>query len=223
MSPEQFTGETVDRRTGVYSAGVVLHQLLTGERPFEGGLTTIMHKVLNAEPPKPSQISALCTPALDAVVAKAMAKNRDQRYGSAEAFARALGRAEAVGTTVNVRCTAAVRPLEPIIRPPRWQPRLPRRLRYAHPFAFAVIGISMLALGGAAVWFAATEWPKPYTDGGLVRTPVPLPEAPLTKVEGHLRSRSRHRRRRVLPAPQLKPRVPQKRRHPKSKEQVRLG
>jgi PDZ domain len=182
MSPEQFTGETVDLRTDIYSAGVVLYQLLTGERPFEGGLTTIMHKVLNAEPPKPSQISALCTPSLDAVVAKAMAKNRDRRYGSAEAFARALGRAEAGGTAVNVRRTAAVRPPEPIIRPPSWPPRLPRRLRYAHPFASVVIGISMVALGGAAVWVAETGWPKRHTEGALVRTPAPLPKTALKTV-----------------------------------------
>ena len=90
MSPEQFRGEVVDARTDVYSAGVVLYQLLTGERPFEGGLTAIMHKVLTTEPPVPSQLSGTAPPSLDAVVKQAMAKRPDDRYASAAAFAEAL-------------------------------------------------------------------------------------------------------------------------------------
>ncbi len=57
MSPEQFMGQTVDARTDIYSSGVLLFQLLTGERPFEGSMATIMHKALNTQPPKPSELS----------------------------------------------------------------------------------------------------------------------------------------------------------------------
>lgn len=90
MSPEQFMGQTVDARTDLYSSGVMLYQLLTGEKPFEGGLTAIMHKVLHTEPPPPSALSVSVTPALDAVVRKAMAKRPEDRFAAAADFALAL-------------------------------------------------------------------------------------------------------------------------------------
>jgi tRNA A-37 threonylcarbamoyl transferase component Bud32 len=90
MSPEQFMGQTVDSRTDIYSTGVMLYQLLTGEKPFEGGLTAIMHKVLNTEPPPPSALSVTVPHAFDAVVQRAMSKRPSQRFASAQEFATAL-------------------------------------------------------------------------------------------------------------------------------------
>lgn len=93
MSPEQFRGEPVDQRTDIYSSGVLLYQLLTGERPFEGSVTSIMHKVLNVAPPAPSELSVIVPPALDGVVMRAMAKRPEERFPSAAAFAAAIGAA----------------------------------------------------------------------------------------------------------------------------------
>jgi serine/threonine-protein kinase len=98
MSPEQFMGQTVDARTDIYSAGVLLYQLLTGEKPFDGGFTAIMHKVLNTEPPPPSALSVTVPHAFDAVVKQAMAKRPDDRFGAASDFATAIREASAAKT-----------------------------------------------------------------------------------------------------------------------------
>ncbi|WP_372623363.1 serine/threonine-protein kinase [Falsiroseomonas sp.] len=90
MSPEQFTGEEADARSDLYSAGVVLYQLLTRERPFPGGTSAVHHQVLHGTPPRPSALSPAIPPSLDAVVARAMARRPEDRYPDAASFARAL-------------------------------------------------------------------------------------------------------------------------------------
>ncbi|MFO1026595.1 MAG: serine/threonine-protein kinase [Acetobacteraceae bacterium] len=117
MSPEQFMGQTVDPRTDIYACGVLLYQMLTGERPFEGGLSAIMHKVLNTEPIPPSQLSVNVTPALDTVVKKAMAKRPAERFQSAHDFSEALvtavrapGAAATLDTLTAEEATLVARP-----------------------------------------------------------------------------------------------------------------
>lgn len=90
MSPEQFMGQPVDGRSDIFSCGVILYQFLTGEKPFTGNSTTIMFKVLHEEPLAPSMLNVALPSAFDAVVRKAMAKNPDERYQSAQEFAQAI-------------------------------------------------------------------------------------------------------------------------------------
>ena len=90
MSPEQLTGDAVDRRSDVYSCGVILYQLLTGTRPFTGSPATVMHQVLHEPPAAPSIRKPSLPAALDPVVLTAMAKDPSQRYADARAFSAAL-------------------------------------------------------------------------------------------------------------------------------------
>ena len=90
MSPEQFMGQRVDGRSDLFSAGVILYQFLTGEKPFAGQLTTIMHKVLKEDPIAPSELNVQVPSVFDGVIRKAMAKRPDDRYQTAAEFAAAL-------------------------------------------------------------------------------------------------------------------------------------
>src|SRR3954464_668285 len=94
MSPEQITGANIDKRTDVFSAGIILYQFLTGEKPFTGsGAWTIAKKIIQEEPPLPSSLNNAITPLFDALVNKALAKNPDQRFQSARDLAVGLRRA----------------------------------------------------------------------------------------------------------------------------------
>jgi serine/threonine-protein kinase len=94
MSPEQIQGEPLDRRTDIFSAGIILYEFLTGGKPFTGqGAWTIAKKILQDEPPAPSTVDKTIAPVYDAIVAKALAKRIDARYQSARDLGMALKRA----------------------------------------------------------------------------------------------------------------------------------
>lgn len=91
MSPEQVQGLAVDARSDLFAAGIVLYQLLTGKRPFDGeGEFAIIHQIVSQQPAPPSSINPQLPAALDAVVARALAKQREDRFASAQEFALAL-------------------------------------------------------------------------------------------------------------------------------------
>jgi len=193
MSPEQFMGQVVDSRTDIYSSGVMLYQLLTGERPFEGGMSAIMHKALNTDPPLPSQISVTCPPAFDAVVRKAMAKRPEARFQSAAEFLEALQAAVAgkpipgmpVAEEADEEATmvapsqrrappptasaTAARPPAASASPAAAVPATAPVRRSAMPMIAAAV-VVVLALAGGGAWFFLLR-------GNPASAPVPAPTA----------------------------------------------
>ena len=87
FSPEQARGESVDARTDLYSTGIVLFELLTGRAPFRGdNPVAVAYQHVNSDPVAPSTLNPRVSPALDAVVLRALAKDRYSRYQSAGEF-----------------------------------------------------------------------------------------------------------------------------------------
>jgi serine/threonine protein kinase len=98
FSPEQARGETVDARTDLYSTGIVLFELLTGRAPFRGeNPVAVAYQHVNSEAAPPSSLNPKVSPALDAVVLRALAKDRFERYQSAGEFREDVEEAAAGG------------------------------------------------------------------------------------------------------------------------------
>jgi TonB family protein len=91
MSPEQAWGRPIDRRSDLFSLGIVLHEMLTGEHLFRGDTDiAILEKVRNAEVAPPSRSNPDVPENLDAIVRKALAKDPDERYANASDLLRDL-------------------------------------------------------------------------------------------------------------------------------------
>jgi serine/threonine-protein kinase len=85
LAPEQIQGKPIDSRTDVFALGVVAYELVTGTRPFESAtLSNVLYKILNEEPPSPSEINGQCSEGLEQVIRKTMAKEPLDRYQSAD-------------------------------------------------------------------------------------------------------------------------------------------
>jgi serine/threonine protein kinase len=121
MSPEQCLGEEIDNRSDLYSLGVVMYQMLTGSLPFNSSTSTaVVMQHVNKEPPSLRSINLSISPAVEAVVLRALAKRREDRPQSADALARELG--AAVNAIAPQPIAAPVPRVEPPYRQPQQMP-----------------------------------------------------------------------------------------------------
>jgi len=201
LSPEQARGAAVDQRSDLYSVGVVLYEMLTGTVPFTGETPVeIAMRHLSDTPRPPSTKRPEVSPDLDMIVLRALAKNPDDRFQTAEEMDAELERVEAggavtaetadaatavlSGTALAMAPTAISRGPTAVTAPqPPYTGRRPS-YRYAEPpprrrpFWPWLLALLLVVLAGLAGWYAYSKIQDSLSGSGTVSVPnvVPLKE-----------------------------------------------
>ncbi len=187
MSPEQIMGLPVDGRSDLFSAGVILYQFLTGERPFSGSAATTMQKVLKEDPLPPSSLNVQAPLEMDGIVRKALAKRPDDRFQTAGEFAAAIRAAVPAMPVSNAEETLITPPAqaapvasvdktlvrsEATIAPPPTTPipMQPPQPKSHTPMVAAIVGLTVIVLGAGA-WYTYQRQASDSVRAGQGPTP----------------------------------------------------
>ncbi len=183
MAPERFTDAPADHRVDVYSLACVLHQCLTGAKPFTASTAaSLIGAHLHQPPPRPSTLRPGLPAAFDAVIARGMAKNPAERFGGVTELADAAR--AALGGTSPVLAQAP-----PTRQATRSAPAATEVRRRSSKAPWLVAGVALLALIGVVGWFTvlkpssqARPTPAPQPSATAAVPPVTAPPVTTTQV-----------------------------------------
>jgi eukaryotic-like serine/threonine-protein kinase len=196
MPPEQFTGAPIDGRTDIFSLGVILYWMTTGEQPFAGEtMTSVSYKVVHTDPIPPSKLNPSVSPAMEAVILKCLAKNPAERYQTGDDLARALSALRGASTSATgqaaqmqisvasdatIEATPSLRPGPAHHATAAVQAQAPVSAKPRGSTRFMIVGLVVLAIANAIAWFGLHHsQPAP----SAVTTPSPTPVTPASNPE----------------------------------------
>jgi len=205
MPPEQFTGSPIDGRADLFSVGVILYSLATGEQPFPGEtMTAVAYKVVYTEPVPPAKLNPAIPGRIEAVILKCLAKSPADRYQTGEELAQDLAAVRMSAVTSAMQSSplmpsamgsdatlgpnavsASLRP-GPVVTAdksgarqapilPAAKPATPKKFETV--FAVALLSVAGLgaAIAGGWYWYAHRKPSTPPPPPQALTIPVPQP------------------------------------------------
>lgn len=184
MAPEQIGNRAVDGRADIYALGMLVFRALTGQCAFSGSTQEVLMAHLYQPPPVPSTLNPVLSPAIDAVLLRALAKNPDERYPTAGVLVQALQQALAAptlaasppyivaptvpGTPSSATQTTQVNLPTPALRPRRWLIWVP----------LGAVLLLLVMAGGLALAFR-DDGNEPERGAGIISTATTEPTIPV--------------------------------------------
>ena len=190
MPPEQFTGSGIDGRSDIFSLGVVLYSMTTGEQPFPGeSVTAVSYKVVHTDPVPPRRLNPALPAKLESAIMKCLAKSPEDRYQTADELARDLDELKA-GAKATAATASVPEPSDPdatlihtapqktppeAASPTKKAPPSARKdSKSKNPLVVALIAVALVAVG----WYAFRDWQRSNAPEESAATSTEAPAAP---------------------------------------------